>query len=253
MNTVELDPAGPRRAAIDHRTAMGLAATEYGRVVDLLGSLDAAQWSTRTECPTWTVRDMATHMLGMTEMAASLREQRRQMSAARHRNDGLMIDALTALQVDEHRDMSAPQIVDRLSEQAPKAARSRRRTPGFIRRRRLGVPGEIDGREEVWTIGYLTDTILTRDPWMHRVDITRATGAEHVLTPDHDGVLVADVVAEWAARHGEPFTLWLTGPAGGEWSRGRGGPEIECDAIEFCRILSGRAPGEGLLGTVVPF
>ena len=40
------------------------------------------------------------------------------------------------------------------------------------------------------------------------------------LTADHDGVLVADVVTEWAARHGQPCRLRLTGAAGGEWSFG---------------------------------
>jgi hypothetical protein len=88
---------------------------------------------------------------------------------------------------------------------------------------------------------------------MHRVDISRAAGAELVLTPEHDGILISDVVSEWAARHGEPYTLHLTGPAGGQWTRGRGGPEIELDAVEFARILSGRTSGTGLLSTPVPF
>jgi hypothetical protein len=91
--------------------------------------------------------------------------------------------------------------------------------------------------------------IMTRDPWMHRVDISHATGAPLVLTADHDGVLVDDVVQEWAARHGRPFTLRLTGPAGGTW--GEGGPELEFDAVEFCRALSGR--GTAPLDTEVPF
>jgi hypothetical protein len=73
------------------------------------------------------------------------------------------------------------------------------------------------------------------------------------LTPEHDGVLVADVVAEWAQRHGRPYRLRLTGPAGGEWSSGSGGEEIELDAVEFCRVLSGRGSGAGLLGQPVPF
>jgi hypothetical protein len=47
-------------------------------------------------------------------------------------------------------------------------------------------------------------------------------------------------------HHGE-----LTGPAGGAWTFGGGGPEITEDAIEFCRALSGR--GEPALGTEVPF
>ena len=88
---------------------------------------------------------------------------------------------------------------------------------------------------------------------MHRVDIARATGRDLLLTPDHDGRIVADVVAEWARVHGQPYRLTLTGPAGGTWSAGAGGEEITLDAIEFCRILSGRAPGTGLLAHEVPF
>jgi hypothetical protein len=88
---------------------------------------------------------------------------------------------------------------------------------------------------------------------MHRIDIVRATGADHVLTAEHDGVLVADVVAEWADRHGRPYELTLTGPAGGHWSSGPDGERIEMDAVEFCRTVSRRRPGTGLLTTEVPF
>lgn len=113
---------------------------------------------------------------------------------------------------------------------------------------------EVGGEVETWRMAYLLDTILTRDPWMHRVDISRATGRDMVLTAEHDGYLVADVVAEWARRHGQPFTLELTGPAGGRFAGGdRSGEHITTDAIEFCRILSGRATGEGLLTQEVPF
>ena len=74
-----------------------------------------------------------------------------------------------------------------------------------------------------------------------------------VLTTDHDGRIVADVVAEWARVHGRPYRLTLTGPAGGTWSAGAAGEELSLDAIEFCRIISGRASGEGLLAHEVPF
>jgi hypothetical protein len=50
---------------------------------------------------------------------------------------------------------------------------------------------------------------------MHRLDIAAATGTEPRLTADHDGVIVADVVAEWADRHGKDFELTLTGPPAG--------------------------------------
>ena len=74
-----------------------------------------------------------------------------------------------------------------------------------------------------------------------------------VLSPDHDGRIVADVAAEWARRHGQPFSLHLGGPAGGRFTSGTGGEEITIDAVEFCRILSGRATGAGLLTQEVPF
>lgn len=99
---------------------------------------------------------------------------------------------------------------------------------------------------EKWTVGYLLEVILTRDTWMHCVGLCRATGGEPALTADHDGRLVADVVVEWARRHGRPFTLSLTGPAGGSFTSGGGGEPIEIDAVEFCRVLSGRGTGTGV-------
>ena len=245
-------PGRLRVAALPRPTAMRLAATEYQRFADLLRSLRPGDWTAATECPGWDVRAMAAHALGMAEMAASIRENIRQLRLARRRG-GVFIDALTALQVDERQDMTPAQIVDAFAARAPKAARGRRRTPGFIRRRAMPEPQQVGAHEEEWTIGYLIDVILTRDPWMHRADIARATGAPHILTAGHDGVLVADVVAEWAARHGEPYALRLTGPAGGAWQRGDFGPEIEIDAVDFCRAVSGRVAAAGLLSTQVPF
>jgi hypothetical protein len=45
----------------------------------------------------------------------------------------------------------------------------------------------------------------------------------------------------------------LTGPAGGVFEHGSHGPELELDTIGFCRILSGRGSGPGLLEQTVPF
>lgn len=241
-----------RVAAISHDQAMRLAATEYQRFLDLLRSLEPEDWTKPTDCPGWDVRALAAHLLGMVEMAASLWENLRQMTLARRRG-GVYIDALTQLQVDERADTTPTQIVDRFAARAPKAVRGRRRMPGLVRRRAMPVRQLVGDREEVWTLGYLVDVILTRDPWMHRIDIVRATGAAHVLTPDHDGQIVAGVVTEWATRHGQPFELHLAGPAGGRWTLGRGGQHIAVAAVDFCRAVSGRGPAEGLLRTQVPF
>ena len=90
-------------------------------------------------------------------------------------------------------------------------------------------------------------------PLPYRVDIARAHWSRVELTPEHDGRLIADVVAEWARRHDKPFSLTLTGPAGKEYISGESGEHITIDAVEFCRILSGRATGTGLLDQKVPF
>jgi uncharacterized protein (TIGR03083 family) len=251
MTATATTKAQPRKPVLARPTAMRLAATEYQRVFELLRGLQAEDWSKPTDCPGWDVRAMAGHMLGMAEMAASIREQTRQVKTA-EKNGGAFIDALTALQVDERVTMTPEQIVTRFARVAPKAVRGRRWAPGLIRRRAMPQRQLVDGREESWTIGYLIDVILTRDPWMHRIDISRATGTVNKLTAEHDGVVVDDIVKEWAQRHGQPYSLKLTGPAGGTWTVGQGA-QLELDVVDFVRAISKRQPTEGLLATEIPF
>ena len=91
--------------------------------------------------------------------------------------------------------------------------------------------------------------IITRDVWMHHIDITRAASKELEVTADYDGRLIADVVADWGRRHGRAFRLVLEGPAGGTHVQDGADEQEEhqLDAVEFCRILSGRLAGTGLL------
>jgi uncharacterized protein (TIGR03083 family) len=235
-----------------HDDAMGLAETEFGRMIELLHVLDAADWDRPTVCPLWDVRAMTAHVLGMAEAQASFRQFGHDFRAARKRSGGPMIDAMTATQVRERSEMRPAELIDRLAEVAPRAVRARRRTPAPVRwavRMRQDPPFDT----ERWKFGYLVDTIFTRDTWMHRLDICRATGRDMVLTADHDGRLVADTVADWARRHGKPFILTLTGPAGGKWQAGDATDALELDALEFCWTLAARAQGSGLLATPVPF
>ena len=229
---------------------MRLAATEYQRFLAQLRRLEPGDWTRPTDCAGWDVRALVCHVVGMTEMSASLAEQVKQLRAA-SKAGGVFIDALTALQVAKHLGDGTEQLVARYAVVGPKAAKGRRRTPGFVRGRTLPIPQTVGSSSESWTLGFLVDVILTRDTWMHRVDVARATGRDLDLTSEHDGVLVADVVAEWAGRHGRACTVELSGPAGGRWVFGGGGPEIAQDAVEFCRGLSGR--GEPALATPVPF
>ena len=239
----------PRLPQLERDTAMRLAATEYERVAVLFEQLGPEQWSSPTDCPDWDVRAMAGHMLGMVQMIASLPELIRQQLAAQRlakRDGGAMIDALTALQVEKNADLTTEELIEQLRRLAPKAVKARRRAPGLMRKQAM------PDQDEWWTMGYLFDVILTRDPFLHRVDIALATGIPIKATAEHEGVIVADVVSEWAGRHGAAYDLGLTGPAGGHWRHGNG-EHITLDALDFCRALSGRAPAEGLLSTQVPF
>jgi len=232
---------------------MRLAATEYERFAATLRSLTPEDWKQQTECPGWDVRAMACHCLGMAEMAASVPEGDRQRQLAAQRG-GVFIDALTAIQVEEHADLTPHELIERFEEIGPKAAAARQGAPDSIRQSRMPNDQRVGDVVEAWTVGFLVDTILTRDPWMHRMDIARAIGKPPELSADHDGVLVADVVDEWAGRHGRPCQVSLTGTAGGQWTFGVDGPSLELDAIDFCRTLSGREPAAtGLLTTQVPF
>ena len=85
------------------------------------------------------------------------------------------------------------------------------------------------------------------------MDIAEAVGRELPMTAAVNGRLVQDVVADWVRRHGQPVDLVLTGPAGGRYRFGSHGTVIDLDAVVFCRTLSGRLPGDGLLDVKILF
>lgn len=231
-----------------------LARTEYARFADQLRSLSVDDWPKPTDCPLWDVRAMAGHSTGMLSTFTGYRTLMREMNTATKaakRSGEAMVDELTAKQVADHADLSTSELIAKIDEIGPQAARWRASRPSLFRA--MSIKEEVGGEPETWRLGYLLDIILTRDPWMHRVDIARATGMEMELTTEHDGRIIADVVAEWARRHGSPFTLTLTGPAGGTYTSGTDGEQITIDAVDFCRTLSGRATGSGLLAQEVPF
>ena len=217
---------------------------EYDRFADALAALDEADWSRPTDCPGWDVRQLACHTIGMAAMGSGLagddpaagQGDAASAGGPRGRADRTDRGAGRRARPTGRPSASSP----RRAWIGPRAVRGRRRTPGFVRRRTLPQVQHVGGVAERWTIGFLDDVILTRDVWMHRMDVARATGREPVLTRDHDGAIVGDVVAEWAARHGAAYHLTLTGPLGGTWSPRSGGEVIELDAVDFCRILSGR-------------
>ncbi len=253
MTTIDVATLEP----LTHHEAMSLQSKELDCTLLMLRSLDEDAWSTPTACPGWDIRAMYQHVLGACEAGASMREnihQLRRGRAYRKLHGGPLEAALSGVQVRERADLNPAQLVTRLEAVAPKTVRARSRTPGLVRNHaRMAVDGPV---YETWKLGYLIDTIYLRDLWMHRVDAARALGQPLKLSTDHDGRIVADVVAEWARRHGQPFVLELTGPIGGTYVDDPAAPGAEhdsLDAVEFCRTLAGREPATGMLATVVPF
>ncbi len=244
---------------IRHADAARLAHHVEDRMIALLEQLDPEDWHRRTDCTAWDVSDMVGHLIGAAKGHASLRETVRQVVYGRRHedeHDGNAMDAMNALQVRDHAHLTPTERVAALRAITPAAVRRRVRTPGPIGRLPLpiaaGTGSLPDGLPRRISLRYLNDVILTRDVLMHRVDIARATDRDPHLD-EVDGEIVADVVAEWADTHGQPFTLRLDGPAGGVFRRGAGGPELTTDVVTFLRSLTGRCEAEGLLSTPVLF
>ncbi len=238
------------KAAMRHSDWMTAAEEEYRRLGDLLADLDDDDWRRPTDCAEWDVHDVVAHLAGLAEAAASMREMRRQQKLGRALRPGQPdIDGMNAVQVSERADGDPARLRRDLATAGARAVRARRRTPAPVR----AVPIPFGPPLGTRPLGYLLGRIYTRDAWMHRIDICGATGQDLLLTAEHDGRIVSDVVAEWARTHRQPYRLTLSGPAGGTWAAGTDGAHIALDAVEFCRILSGRAHGEGLLAHPVPF
>jgi uncharacterized protein (TIGR03083 family) len=89
--------------------------------------------------------------------------------------------------------------------------------------------------------------IHSRDTWMHRLDICRATGNAFEQTAAHDGriaeLVMRDLAEVFSRKIGGPALLFeLTGIAGGDWNIGHGEPAavIRMDVLDFNIFASGR-------------
>lgn len=239
-------------ARIDRRQARALASAEFEKFADLAASLTPEEWATDTDCVGWDVRTMVLHVLGSADAQASplvfLHQLRRGLPLNKEIGSHHWVDGLNELQIRERTRFTNDEVVAQLKQVGPKAVKGRFGTP--LPMRYTPVPfGPPIGWKPV---NYLLEVGFTRDVWAHRIDIHAVIGRPMELEVEHDGPLVADIVAEWAALHGEPFELVLTGPAGGAFSQGDGGEHVEIDALDFIRTLAGRLPGLGVLRHPLP-
>lgn len=242
-------------ARIGHDEAMRITAVENAAFAAALAAIEPDEWALPTDCDRWDVHGLVAHVVGSAAAQASPREFARQVRAGRRLLAELGSDAwwdgVNELHVLERADHTPAALSAEWADRSAAALKSRTKLPRPIAALPLlSLPAPI-GRQPV---RYLFDMGFTRDVWMHRIDLAVALGHEPDLDSAHDGRIVADVVAEWAATHGLPFTLELTGPAGGTFRSGPAGAgeELSVSVVELCRCLTERAPAEGLLANPLP-
>lgn len=253
-------PSFPEAASIPsltHTEAAEMATVELERFLACAEALAPADWEQPTACPLWNVRQMVAHVTGAAAGYALWSQFKRQYSPfvqRPYRQAGFsLLDALNQIQVDD-RSMATPaNLLAELREVAPRAIATRKRLPALVRAVRLPLP--VLG---VVPLGYMTDLIYTRDMWMHRLDICRATGREMAHTPQHDGRITALVVRDLARKltpklTGQAVLYELTGIAGGRFCLGGNAHPAACitmDVLDFHLLASDRLSAQELSAQV---
>lgn len=221
----------------DRQEAARVATAQHDAMLSLLRKLDDHEWDLPTDCARWTVRDIVGHLVGaLVESARLPTAVRHAVNGRRKHRDLSPLDALNEAQVDDRRGWPAERLIADFERFAPKAVAARRRTPEVIRRRTLPAAMAPAGT----TVAHLFDVIYSRDTWMHRVDIARAT-SRPLPTDKTDADVVACVVRDLDLTwQGPAVHLELSGA--GTWLLGTGNPvaSVRTDAVEYCRLLSGR-------------
>ena len=237
---------------LSHREATVMATLELERFLTLVTSLSEDDWEKPTVCPLWNVRQILAHVTGAAAAYARWSEFKRQGDPKvqrPYRASGLsFLDSMNQIQVDDRASSTPAALIDELQTVGPRAIATRARLPVLLRALRVPLPA-LGG---IIPIGYLTDLIYTRDMWMHRLDLCRATQREMVMTPGHDGRIVALVVRDLekklSARLRTMSILYhLSGNAGGIWQLGaRVSPAttIHLDVLDFNLLASGRLTRE---------
>ncbi|MEO6062181.1 MAG: maleylpyruvate isomerase family mycothiol-dependent enzyme [Thermoflexales bacterium] len=225
--------------------AYRLLTESFGRFITLVESLDTGDWLKPTACTAWDAHDMVAHQAGGYLSGVSLGEMLRQYTRIPKAGQ-LPEDAINALQVGERKKMTPAELIAELKKVGPGAMRNW--AYGFRAVKGIYVPHAVAG----WmSLRYLMWVTHSRDTWMHRMDISRATNRPFAQTRDHDGRIVELVIRDVAKKlkrkiGARAIGITLTGIAGGKWHVGAGTPaaEIEMDALDFNLLVSGRMSHE---------
>lgn len=222
-----------------------LARVELARLVTLLESLDASDWTKPTACVKWTVRDMTAHQAGAYASGTGYRELLHQYIAAAKPGQ-LPEDSINERQLADRASKSPAELIAEIKATGNAAVRNW--AHGFRAFKLLGMPHPTPG----WlSAQHLMLVVHSRDTWIHRLDICRAIGRPFEQTAEHDGRISELVVLDLSKTltkklGGRAIILELDGLAGGSWRIGNGEPAatIRIDMIDFNIYASGRVMPE---------
>jgi len=221
--------------------AFSLLHVELERFLALLETLATDDWARPTACTLWNVRDMVAHQAGGYASGTSYREMFRQY-LVKPKPGQLPEDAVNARQLAERAGKSPAELIAELRQVGPVAIKNWAYQFRFAKQITIphAVPGSLSLRHLMWVIH-------SRDTWMHRLDICRATQRKFEQTAGHDGRIAAlvmlDVEKTLRRKLGQQALVFdLLGLAGGVWKIGAGQPAatIQMDVLDFNIFASGR-------------
>ncbi len=234
-----------------HAEAGHLSQKEYERVLAVLETLQGDDWQQPTYCTEWTVRDMVAHLAGSVTGSTSFAEFKRQnVSHPYLKQYANPVDGTNKLQIEDRANEATSELVAEFRQSGQTAVKNRQKLPWIVRKIHLPM-GELGFS----SFEYLMDIIYPRDQWMHRYDICAATGKKMIVTPEHDGRIIALVLLDINKKlkkqlHHRTILLELTGPLTAVYQFGnKTTPDctISIDVFDFNLRASGRISMEELV------
>ena len=228
-------------AYVNADEAYRLLQTELARFLALVDELGPDDWEKPTACSEWNVRDILAHQAGGYASGTGYMELMRQ-SSRRPEPGKLIEDAINKFQLQERAGKSPTELLAELRRAGPVAAR--KWAYHFRPLKLFSLPHPVAGKLPLRHLMWVTHS---RDTWMHRLDICRATGRKFEQSREHDGRIaelvmldVADVLA--MKSNGPALVFELTGIAGGTWKIGQGeaAATMRMDVLDFNIFASGR-------------
>ena len=212
------DTASSRSPPISRAEAVELAATENQRVLELLRSARRRRLDQADRLPGWDVRAMAGHMRrddGDVRVVPELRPRDAGGNeGGRRRPDGRRHDRRAGAPTAP--TSRTAELIAQAAEIGPALGPvARRPCPALLRK--TPMKEEVGG--ETGDVAARATCSTSSSPATRGCTGSTSPGrpaARWCSPPSTTAGIIADVVAEWARRHGQPFTLHLTGPAGGD-------------------------------------